>query len=473
VHVKVDRRTKSAIHRISTNKTLAGVDDTLEEAMAATSTPGVKPAIVPSTNRWMQLIIGILCMVLIANYQYGWTLFVQPMSKAHGWDIAGIQVAFSIFIALETWCTPLEGWIADRLGPTRGPKLVVAAGGILVAIGWVINAYADSLSMLYLGAVLSGVGGGAVYSVCVGNAVKWFADRRGLAVGLTAAGFGAGAALTVIPMRMVIASSGYQAAFFWFGLIQGGIVFLVAWLLRGPLPGEAPVAISSARVLQSLRSFAPSEMLKTPTFWLLYLMFVMISASGLMATAQLALIAKSYNISDTILFLGASTLTVALIFDNVMNGVARPFFGWISDRIGREYTMAVAFGLGGIAYWLLGAFGSNPWLFVLFAGMIFFTWGEIFSLFPSTCTDTFGPKYATVNTSLLYTAKGTSAFLVPLANVLMKASGSWHAVFMVTAIANFVVVGLALFVLRPLRARQQSSDNAITSAQHAQKAVAG
>jgi len=419
------------------------------------------------TNRWTQLIVGVICMILIANLQYGWTLFVQPIAQAHGWAVAGIQVAFSIFIALETWITPIDGWIADTLGAHRGPKVVVAVGGILVAVGWIINSLAGSLSMLYLGAVLSGIGAGAVYSVCVGNAVKWFADRRGLAVGITAAGFGAGAAITVVPIRMMIASHGYASTFFWFGLIQGGIIFVLAWLLRAPLPGEAPVAVASAKIQQSTRSFTPIEILTTPSFWLLYLMFVLVSASGLMATAQIALVAKNFGISGTVLFLGGSTLTVALIFDNVMNGAARPFFGWVSDRIGREYTMAIAFGLGGIAYWLLGTLGTNPWAFVLFAGMIFFTWGEIFSLFPSTCTDTFGPKYATVNTSLLYTAKGTSAFLVPLANVLKDATGSWHAVFAVSAITNFAVVALALFVLRPIRARQQAPGAATAGQRHA------
>jgi OFA family oxalate/formate antiporter-like MFS transporter len=419
--------------------------------MAETMKPTATAGSASSTNRWAQLIIGIVCMVLIANLQYGWTLFVNPMAQKHGWTIAGIQVAFSIFIALETWFTPIHGWIADRLGPHTGPRLVVSLGGLLVAVGWIINSYAETLGTLYLGAVISGIGGGAVYAVCVGNAVKWFADHRGLAVGLTAAGYGAGAALTVIPMRMLIGSSGYETAFFWFGLIQGGVVFLIGWLLRGPLPGEAPVAVSSAKVVQSARSFSPSEMLRTPTFWLLYLMFVLIAASGLMATAQIAVIAKNFGISNEVLVLGASTLTVALIVDNVLNGLARPFFGWVSDRIGREYTMAIAFGAGGIAYWLLGTLGHSPWAFVVFAGLIFFTWGEIFSLFPSTCTDTFGPKFATVNTAFLYTAKGTSAFLVPLANVLKEATGGWHAVFVVTAIANFVVVILALFVLRPLR----------------------
>src|ERR1700747_1654221 len=187
--------------------------------------------------RWAQLICCIICMVLIANLQYGWTLFVNPISKAHRWSLGAIQFAFSIFIALETWLTPIEGWIVDVLGPRRGPKLMVAFGGVMVAFGWVINAYAQSLEMLYLGAVVSGIGGGAVYATSVGHAVKWFPDRRGLAVGLTAAGYGAGAALSVVPIRMVIASGGYEAAFFWFGLIQGGIVFVLAWLLRGPDPG--------------------------------------------------------------------------------------------------------------------------------------------------------------------------------------------------------------------------------------------
>ena len=156
---------------------------------------------VPSdAYRWMQLIIGVICMAMIANLQYGWTYFVSPMAKAQAWDIASVQVAFSIFVALETWLTPLQGWIVDTLGPRRGPKLMVAAGGILVAAGWLINAWAGSLEMLYLGAAVSGVGAGGIYATCVGNAVKWFPDRRGLAVGITAAGFGAGAAVTVIPI---------------------------------------------------------------------------------------------------------------------------------------------------------------------------------------------------------------------------------------------------------------------------------
>ncbi|HUN98538.1 MAG TPA: MFS transporter, partial [Bradyrhizobium sp.] len=226
--------------------------------------------------RWMQLIVGVICMAMIANLQYGWTYFVGPMAKAHQWEVGSIQVAFSIFIALETWLTPVEGWIVDSLGQ-RGPKLMVAAGGILAALGWFINSRATSLEALYVGAVVSGIGAGGIYATCVGNAVKWFPDRRGLAVGLTAAGFGAGAAVTVIPIQMMIASVGYADTFFRFALIQGGIVFVLAWLLRPPLPGEVPSA-SAVKVLQSSTSSTPGQVLTSPIFWLLYLMFVMVSA---------------------------------------------------------------------------------------------------------------------------------------------------------------------------------------------------
>ncbi len=421
----------------------------------ATNASAREHATSSAATRWGQLIFCVICMVMIANLQYGWTLFVNPINKAHGWSIASIQLAFAIFIALETWLTPIEGWIVDSLGAQRGPKLVVAAGGVLVGIGWVINAYADTLTLLYAGAVVSGIGGGAIYATSVGQAVKWFPDRRGLAVGLTAAGYGAGAAITVIPIQHVIAAYGYQEAFLWFGIIQGGVVFLLAWLLRGPEPGELAGA-PTPKVAQSARSFTPKEVLMTPVFWLLYVMFVMVSASGLMATAQIAPIAKDFNVGDSIIFFGATTLTAALIIDNIANGTARPLFGWVSDNIGREYTMAIAFGLGGVSYWLLGTLGTAPWGFVIFAALIFLTWGEIFSLFPSTCTDTFGAKFATVNLSLLYTAKGTSAFLVPVANLIKTSTGSWHAVFAVTALMNIAVVALALFVLKPMRRRMMA-----------------
>jgi OFA family oxalate/formate antiporter-like MFS transporter len=400
--------------------------------------------------RWGQLITGIICMVMIANLQYGWTLFVNPIDQKYHWGTAAIQVAFSVFIATETWLVPIEGWFVDRFGP----RVVVAFGGVVVAIAWAIDSVADSLPLLYFAAALSGVGAGAVYGTCVGNALKWFSDRRGLAAGLTAAGFGAGAAATVIPIRNMILGHGFESAFLWFGLGQGLVILLLSQLLRAPAPGEAPQAVP--RLTQTLRDFTPIEMLKSPVFWLLYLMFVAVSASGLMATAQIAPIAKDFKLADTevtIMFLTATTLSAALVIDNILNGLARPFFGWISDFVGRENTMAFVFALGALAYWGLAVLGHTPYMFIITAGLIFFTWGEIFSLFPSTCTDTYGTKYATTNAGLLYTAKGTSAWVVPLASVLKDFTGHWYAVFVIAAITNLMVAILALFVLKPMRRR--------------------
>ena len=414
-------------------------------------------------NRWQQLWLGVVCMILIANLQYAWTLFVNPMHQAHHWAVADIQTAFVIFVALETWLTPVEGWIVDHLGPRRGPPLMIAFGGVLVAAGWVTNAYAASLAALYVGAVLSGVGAGAVYATCVGNAVKWFPDKRGLAVGLTAAGFGAGAALTVVPIRMLIDSAGYAQAFFWIGLGQGVVLLLLSPIMRAPLHGET-ASLPRPAVRQSRISATPVQVLGSPVFWLLYVMFVLISASGLMLTAQVAPIAKDFGLANARLLLGASVLSTALVVDSVMNGVARPFFGWVSDRIGRELTMAVAFSLGATSYALLPTLGHTPWGFVLCAGLAFFTFGEIFSLFPSTCTDLFGTRYATANASLLYTAKGTSVLLVQAVNMTLASTGDWHVVFTVSAAANIVVVVAALLILRPVRAARHRAEQAAAEA---------
>jgi MFS transporter, OFA family, oxalate/formate antiporter len=422
-----------------------------EEIMSVASTVGAD-AQASATTRWTQLAAVILCMVMIANLQYSWTYFVNPMKTAHqAWGLAAIQSAFAIFIALETWLTPIEGWIVDMLGPRTGPRLMVALGGILVGLGWYLNSVADSLDMLYLGAVVSGIGGGAVYATSVGHAVKWFPDRRGLAVGLTAAGYGGGASLSVLPIQYVIHNYGYQEAFFWFALLQGGVVFVLAWLLRGPEEGDVPRP-AAPKVIQTSKSYRPAQVLTSPIFWLLYVMFVMVSGSGLVVTAQLGPIAKDFGVEHVLLF-GVEAFSLAGIIDGIANGGARPLFGWVSDHIGREYTMAVAFALGAVAYWLLQAFGMVPVAFVAFAAAIYLTWGEIFSLFPSTCADSFGPRFATVNLGLLYTAKGASAVFTPLANLIKDATGSWHLVFVLATIMNLAVVVLALFVLRPLRRR--------------------
>src|SRR5215470_9548789 len=405
-------------------------------------------AAAPVSVRLVQLVVGIACMVMIANLQYGWTLFVNPIDQKFHWGRPAIQVAFTIFVLTETWLVPVEGWLVDRFGP----KIVALVGGVLVGIAWAINSIASELPVLYIAAAIGGIGAGAVYGTCVGNALKWFPDRRGLAAGLTAAGFGAGSALTIIPIQGMIQSSGYEATFLWFGIGQGIVVVILSLLLRAPLPGETP---ASSRVRQTTRDYTPLEVLASPIFCVMYVMFVLVGAGGLMATAQLAPIATDFQIAKvpvSILGLTLPALTFALSIDRVLNGLTRPFFGWVSDHIGRENTMFLAFGLEAVGIWALGALGHDPVHFVILSGIVFFAWGEIYSLFPSTCTDVYGARYATTNAGLLYTAKGTAALLVPLANVLVVASGSWQLVFAIAALMNAVAAIMALAVLKPLRA---------------------
>ncbi|HZQ72349.1 MAG TPA: oxalate/formate MFS antiporter [Burkholderiales bacterium] len=399
--------------------------------------------------RWVQLVAGIVCMAMIANLQYGWTLFVNPIDAKYHWGRPAIQVAFTLFVLLETWLVPVEGYLVDRFGP----RIVVLVGGILCGIAWMMNAYADSLAFLYVAAAIAGLGAGAVYGTCVGNALKWFPDRRGLAAGLTAAGFGAGSALTIIPISAMIKSSGYEQTFLYFGIGQGVIVVLVSLFLAAPRKGEVP---ETAKVKQTRRQFRPMEVLKEPVFWVMYAMFVLVGAGGLMATAQLAPIAKDFKIADVPVSLVGITLpalTFALAIDRILNGVTRPFFGWVSDHIGRENTMLIAFALEAVGILALALYGATPVVFVVLTGLVFFAWGEIYSLFPSTSADTFGTEYATANAGMLYTAKGTASLLVPLSSVLVAATGSWHAVFVVAAVMNALAALMAWLVLKPMRSR--------------------
>ncbi|HZD28469.1 MAG TPA: oxalate/formate MFS antiporter [Xanthobacteraceae bacterium] len=424
----------------------------MEETVATSTSEAISSrATASEATRWGQLIFGIICMVMIANLQYGWTLFVNPIDQKYQWGRAAIQVAFTIFVLTETWLVPFEGYLIDRFGP----KVMVCGSGFLVAIAWMLNAYADSLALLYLAAAIGGIGAGVIYGASVGNALKWFPDRRGLAAGLTAAGFGAGSALTVVPIANMIASSGFEAAFWWFGIGQGLVVIIFSLFLRAPEAGEVAIPAAPA-VLQTRRDYGPIEVLKTVPFWVMYAMFVMVGTGGLMATAQLAPIAKDFKVDAvpvSILGLTLPALQFALSIDRVLNGVTRPFFGWVSDHIGRENTMFIAFMLEGIGIYALLHFATDPFLFVILSGLVFFAWGEIYSLFPATCTDIYGRKFATANYGLLYTAKGTAALLVPLGNVLTSWTGSWTAVFVIAAILNIIAAVMAPLVLRPLRRR--------------------
>lgn len=413
------------------------------------------------SSPWMQLVFGVICMAMIANMQYGWTLFVNPIDEKYHWGRTAIQVAFTIFVVTETWLVPIEGYLVDKYGP----RPVVVGGGLLCAIAWALNSVAASLPMLYFAAAIGGVGAGAVYGTCVGNALKWFPNRRGLAAGLTAAGFGAGSAATVVPIANMIKSSGYEATFLYFGLGQGVIVVLLGMLL---LPPSAKILSDVKSVLKAATTYnaSPRQVLSSPIFWVMYAMFVMMAAGGLMATAQLGPIAKDFGLHDSpvsILGLTLPALTFALTIDRVLNGLTRPFFGWVSDNIGRENTMFIAFAVEAVGILLLARYGHNATAFVILTGIVFFAWGEIYSLFPATCGDTFGPKFAATNAGLLYTAKGTAALLVPFSSVITAATGDWHAVFMLASGMAAISALMAVFVLKPMReahAKKFVQDNA-------------
>ena len=398
-------------------------------------------------SRWVQLAAMVLSTVTLSNMQYGWTLFVNPMRNETHWQTAGIQLAFSILILVNTWLAPLEGWIVDRYGP----RWVVMLGGLSAGASWIMNSRAHSLTMLYVAAVVGGVGIGCVFGTCMGSALKWFPDRRGFASGMIAAGYGLGAAITVIPTARMIEMSGYRHTFWTFGLIQGVSITCLGALLIMPRVPALPV--SRGRILQG-RDFTPTETVRTGVFWLIYLVYLLIASGGMIITAQLGPIARSFGVEKQIVIIlgfAMPVLTLAVSIDNLANGLTRPFCGFLSDKIGRENTMLLMFCSEGIALLGMLAFGRQPLGFLVFAALIFLFWGEIFSLFPAISGDTFGVKNATANNGLLYTAKGTSALVVPLANLLVAATGTWTSVLLLAAVCAIAAGLLAKFMVVPMR----------------------
>ncbi|MCQ0969902.1 oxalate/formate MFS antiporter [Paracoccus sp. TK19116] len=388
-------------------------------------------------------------MVAASNVQYSWTLFVPAIQESHDWSRAAIQTAFTIFVLMQTWSTPLVGHFIDKHGPAR----IVSLGGILIACAWMINSQAQSLTMFYVGGAVGGAGVACVYASCVNNALKWFPDRRGLAVGLTAGGYGAGTILTIMPIAGMIERSGYQSTFFTFALIQGVAIFALSWFLKAPRGDEVNY---STTVLQSRRDYTLGEALQTPVFWVMLAMFTATVTGGLMAVAQLGPMAEDLGVADKIVFFGMAALPLALMLDRVMNGLSRPLFGWISDKIGREPTMFVAFTLEGVGIFALAHLGHHPLAFVLLSGVVFIAWGEVYSLFSATAGDVFGTKHIGKIYGVLYTAKGIAALLVPVGNIVMEATGGWHTVLYTMACLDAFAAIMALAVLRPMIRRHHA-----------------
>ena len=405
-------------------------------------------------NRWVQLMLGLIAMMAISSPQYVWTLFTAPISKTLGASLAELQVTFSLLIVLQTFFSPFQAYLVDRFGP----KLLIAIGAALSGASWVLAANANSLITLYITyGVIGGFGTGIVYVGIIGLMVRWFPDRRGLATGLAAAGYGFGAFFTSIPIDGMIKTSGYADALFIWGIIQGAIGIVAALGLRAPPEGYRPSGFDPGTVqieMQSSRSHTPGEMLRSPIFYLLFIMMAMMSTSGLMVVSNVGPFANEHGVAG-VLVLGMAALPLSLTLSRLTNGLTRPFFGWVSDRIGRENTMAIAFSLEAVAILVLFAFLDNPAMFVVLTGLVFFGWGEIFSLFPATLTDTFGPKFAATNYGFLYIAQGVGSILGgPAAAFLKETTGSWTIVFLLVACLDALTALLALSLLKTLRRRQ-------------------
>ena len=406
-------------------------------------------------GRWIQLGLGLVVMMAISSPQYVWTLFVKPFQATTGAGLAAVQVTFTVLIVLQTFFSPVQGWLCDRFSP----KAMIAFGAALSGLGWVAAAEVETLWGLYATyGLLCGLGTGIVYVGIVGLMVRWFPDRRGLAAGIVAAGYGMGAIATTFPISDMIAASGYRHTLFVFGLVLGGIGFVAALGLRAPAAAEV-AAIDPARTAAFVRDTAPARMLRTPLFWLMFTMMAMMSTGGLMVVAQFAAFAREFGVADALVF-GFAALPFALTFDRVTNGLTRPFFGWISDGIGREQTMAIAFSLEAVAIGVLLVYRENPYAFALLSGVVFFAWGEIFSLFPSTLTDTFGTRHATTNYGFLYMAQGVGSLLGgPVAALVHDAAGSWVPVFGMAIALDLATATLAYLVLRPMRRRHLGVDS--------------
>jgi OFA family oxalate/formate antiporter-like MFS transporter len=410
----------------------------------------------PTVDRWWQFVASILAMAAIANLQYAWTLFTTPLERSLHTSLAVVQVAFSAFVLCETWLVPFEGALADWFGP----RVIIMLSGILVGAAWVGAAHARTPWQLYVWYALGGVGAGAVYGAAIGNALKWFPDHRGLVAGAVAGGYGIGTAVTVAPIAAMIHSHGYAAAFNTWGYIQGIAVIVFGFFIRKPPRDWVPAGWAdkaralASRIHRSAVDMGPGQMVRQRSFWMLYFMMALMAFTGLVVTAQLKPIATFYHVDKVVVAFGLSALLLAIQLDRVLNGLTRPFWGWVSDHIGRENAMFAAFAVQAITIVLWIGLIRHPLLFVILSGLAFFSWGEIFSLFPATVGDLYGRSYATTNYGILYTAKGVaSIFAGPVAALAKQAAGNWGPVLWVMAACAALDAILALVWLKPLAQR--------------------
>jgi OFA family oxalate/formate antiporter-like MFS transporter len=402
-------------------------------------------------SRWVRLVAAVVAMIQIANLQYAWTLFVQPLRDANGWSLSEVQWGFTIFIALETWAMPLTGWLIDA----KGARLLMSVAGILCGIGWAGIGMTHSLPMMYFLYGLAGFGAAIVYCGSIGVALKWFPDRRGVAAGIIAAGFGSGAALFIPIIRYILQVQDYSAALLYTGIVQGVLIVLAAQFLGGP--GMAPAHMPATKAAQPVRrqkdDFSSGEMLHNGRFYWLYAMMLMMGIGGLLATAQVAPVARTYGIAE-------SFLAISLVLNPIANGTGRLFWGWVSDRLGRERTMEIAFFIQALSLLSVGLLGPRSGaMFVASMAMVFFTWGEVYVLFPSALADFFGSKNASSNYSFLYSTKGVASIVAGgLAATIFEMTGSWGPAFYGSAMLALISVFMATRLKKmPLPVKPQAS----------------
>ena len=397
--------------------------------------------------KWRQMIAGLVCMGAISSPQYVWTLFTPVLKTDFSTSAAALQITFSLLIVLQTLFSPIQGWIARHVSP----RTLIMAGIVLTGLSWVASAQVHSLTMLYLTyGGLGGVGTGIVYVGVVSLLMQWFPKNRGMAAGAAAAGYGMGAMLTTFPISHLLAATDWRNTMMVFGVIMAVVGVVAACFLKVPESVSTPDAPEAT-------GYLTSYVVRTPLFWLMFFMMATMATSGLMVTSQLAQIGTDFG-GAHLTILGMAALPLAMTLDRVANGVTRPLFGWVSDHMGREQTMAFAFSLEALALTCWLALANHPVAFFLLYGIVFLGWGEIFSLFPATLTDTFGTRDASRNYGLLYMAQGVGAvFGGPLAAWLHQASGNWHMVFALAIGGDLLTAFLALAVLRPMRRRFMQS----------------
>lgn len=399
-------------------------------------------------NRWVQLIVAIIIMVLIAGVEYGWSKYANPLTKELHAPLDAVQYAFTIGIIAWGIGQPAVGFVVDRIGP----RWVTVACGFAVGIGWAMMGQVHSLAGLYFWYFIAGLGGGLVYGVAIGTSTRWFPDKRGLANGLVAAGFGAGS-LVFLPIITSSLKHSVSAAFFNVGIVQLVVIVILAFVLKWPVKEK----VQKVKKVVQEGDLTPGQILQTGQFWLLWVTFFGMQLGGLLLAANAVPIAKDFGIT-------AAFITAALTMQNLANGGSRILWGWISDHLGRYRTMGLGFFLNAVVFVLFPTLAKSGTGYVLAVTLAFLTWGEIYSLFPSVSADVFGTTYSTTSYGLLYTAKGVGGVFGGGFGAYIAMKMGWQGSFTIAAVFALFSSIMAIFVIpRLVKARSKTDSLSTTS----------